>query len=243
MPFADLASVPIFASLPVEEIRRLEKVLRVSSCPPGKVLFQEGHSDDRFYILLEGQVEVVKALGRPEQRLLGVRESGNLLGEMSLFSRDGCHTASVRAVTRLRLLQVPHTELETLLRHQPALAYGIIRQLSQHLEESENLTIQDLKEKNARLRQAYDELADWNPQVAAYIVPNGFNRRVLFSMNLREAFAFCQLRSAPHAHFSMRRVAERVAEEIRGVHPVLAKYMSLPQEPWQEVENQHFSQT
>ncbi len=92
-------------------------------------------------------------------------------------------------------------------------------------------------------RQAYDELADWNPQVAAYIVPNGFNRRVLFSMNLREAFAFCQLRSAPHAHFSMRRVAERVAEEIRGVHPLLAKYMSLPQEPWQEVENQHFSQT
>lgn len=91
--------------------------------------------------------------------------------------------------------------------------------------------------------QAYEELAKWNPQVAAYIVPNGFNRRVLFSMNLREAFAFCQLRSAPNAHFSMRRVAERVAEEIRRVHPMLAKYISLPEEPWQEVESQHFTQT
>jgi thymidylate synthase ThyX len=91
--------------------------------------------------------------------------------------------------------------------------------------------------------QAYEELADWNPQVAAYIVPNGFNRRVLFSMNLREAFTFCQLRSAAHAHFSMRRVAERVAQEIRRVHPLLAKYMSLPEEPWQVVESQHFSQT
>ena len=91
--------------------------------------------------------------------------------------------------------------------------------------------------------QAYEELADWNPQVAAYIVPNGFNRRVLFSLNLREAFAFCQLRSAPHAHFSMRRVAERVAQEIRRVHPLLAKYMALPEEPWQQVESQHFSQT
>ena len=90
--------------------------------------------------------------------------------------------------------------------------------------------------------QAYAELADWNPQVAAYIVPNGFNRRVLFSMNLREAFAFCQLRSAAHAHFSMRRVAERVAQEIRRVHPLLAKYMALPEEPWQQVESQHFSQ-
>ena len=91
--------------------------------------------------------------------------------------------------------------------------------------------------------QAYEELANWNPQVAAYIVPNGFNRRVLFSMNLREAFAFCQLRSAPHAHFSMRRVAGCMAEQIRKVHPLLAKYMSLPEELWQEVENQHFTQT
>jgi len=91
--------------------------------------------------------------------------------------------------------------------------------------------------------QAYEEMAEWNPQVAAYIVPNGFNRRVLFSMNLREAFAFCQLRSAAQAHFSMRRVAGRVAQEIRRVHPLLANYMSLPGEPWQVVESQHFIQT
>jgi hypothetical protein len=90
---------------------------------------------------------------------------------------------------------------------------------------------------------AYEKLADWNPQVAAYVVPNAFNRRVLFSMNLREAFAFCSLRSAPNAHFSMRRVAQRVAAEIRGVHPLLAKYMQLPEESWQMVENQHFLQT
>jgi thymidylate synthase ThyX len=90
--------------------------------------------------------------------------------------------------------------------------------------------------------QAYEELADWNPQVAAYIVPNGFNRRVLFTMNLREAFAFCQLRSAANAHFSMRRVAARVAEEICRVHPLLAKYMSLPDDSWRDIESQHFLQ-
>jgi thymidylate synthase ThyX len=87
----------------------------------------------------------------------------------------------------------------------------------------------------------YEKLADWNPQVAAYVVPNGFNRRVLFKMNLREAFAFCTVRCAPNAHFSMRRVAQRVAAEIRGVHPLLAKYMSLPEETWQKVEKQHFT--
>ena len=88
---------------------------------------------------------------------------------------------------------------------------------------------------------AYERLAEWNPHVAAYIVPNGYKRRVLFSMNLREAFAFCQLRSAANAHYSMRRVAERVAEEIRLVHPLLSKYMLLPAETWHDVENQHFT--
>jgi len=90
--------------------------------------------------------------------------------------------------------------------------------------------------------ETYEKLADWDPQVAAYIVPNGFNRRVLFSMNLREAFAFCQLRSSPNAHFSMRRVAQRVAAEIRRVHPLLADYMLLPDEKWQDIESQYFAQ-
>jgi thymidylate synthase ThyX len=87
----------------------------------------------------------------------------------------------------------------------------------------------------------YEKLADWNPQVASYVVPNGFNRRVLFSMNLRQAFAFCSLRCSPNAHFSMRRVAQRIAAEIRGIHPLLANYMPIPEEPWQEIENKHFT--
>lgn len=91
--------------------------------------------------------------------------------------------------------------------------------------------------------EMYEDLAVWNPQVAAYIVPNSFNRRVLFSLNLREVYAFCQLRSASAAHFSMRRVALRVAEEVQRVHPLLSQFMRLPKESWQAVERQFFSQT
>jgi thymidylate synthase ThyX len=87
--------------------------------------------------------------------------------------------------------------------------------------------------------ELYEKLSDWNPHVASYIVPNGFMRRVLLTMNLREAYAFCQLRAAANAHFSMRRVAQRVADEIRRVHPLLGKYMQLPKEGWQEIEEQY----
>ncbi len=90
--------------------------------------------------------------------------------------------------------------------------------------------------------ETYEKLAEWDPRVAAYIVPNGFKRRVFFTVNLREAFALCQLRSSPNAHFAIRRVAQRVAEEIRRVHPRLGKYMALPDEPWQEIEARYFTQ-
>jgi thymidylate synthase ThyX len=90
--------------------------------------------------------------------------------------------------------------------------------------------------------QMYEKLYAFNPDVAQYIVPNGFNRRVLAQFNLREAFAFCQLRSTANAHFSIRRVAQKMYEEMAGVHPLLTKYMKLHKETWQDVEENYFTQ-
>jgi thymidylate synthase ThyX len=87
----------------------------------------------------------------------------------------------------------------------------------------------------------YEKLHQFNPNVAQYIVPNGFNRRVLAEFNLREAFAFCQLRSAANAHFSIRRVAQRMYEEMTKVHPLLTKYMKLHDETWTGVEENYFA--
>ena len=86
----------------------------------------------------------------------------------------------------------------------------------------------------------YEKLYRDNPNIAQYVVPNGFNRRVLAQFNLREAFAFCQLRSAANAHFSIRRIAQRIHEEMARVHPLLTKYMKLHDETWQGVEENHF---
>jgi thymidylate synthase ThyX len=87
----------------------------------------------------------------------------------------------------------------------------------------------------------YEKLVAFNPDVAQYIVPNGFNRRVLAQFNLREAFAFCQLRSAANAHFSIRRVAQKIYEEIARAHPLLTKYMKLHDETWQDIEKNYFT--
>ena len=87
----------------------------------------------------------------------------------------------------------------------------------------------------------YEALAAFNPHVAAYVVPNGYNRRVLLDFNLRTAFHFISLRSAPNAHFSMRRLALRMAEEIQQTTPLLGAYLHTPgNETWQSVERSLF---
>ena len=92
--------------------------------------------------------------------------------------------------------------------------------------------------------QAYQALAGWNPEVASYVVPNAYRRRVVVTLNLREAFHFCELRSAPNAHFSIRRVALRMAEVLQQAVPGLGAYLRLPPGAgWRDIESEHFTQT
>jgi sigma-B regulation protein RsbU (phosphoserine phosphatase) len=150
--------VPAFASLPSEELDHLAAVLRPETIPANTLLWHEGERGERLLVLLDGEVEVVKALGTDGERLLAVRGPGSFLGEMSLFDRDGRHTAAVRARTDLRILSMTRSEMAALFSRQPALAYDMVRMLSARLEESENLTIRDLLEKNRQLSRAYEEL-------------------------------------------------------------------------------------
>lgn len=66
------------------------------------------------------------------------------------------------------------------------------------------------------------DLEEWNPEVASYVVPNGYNRHVSCHLNMRELFHFVKLRSAENAHFSIRRVAYGMFEQIRQIHPLFA---------------------
>jgi hypothetical protein len=87
----------------------------------------------------------------------------------------------------------------------------------------------------------YRKLRTVNPGIAAYVVPNGFNRRVLFTLNLREAFTLCRLRAAANAHFSIRRVALKMYEAIEGIYPHLAAFMALPEgTTWQDIASDYF---
>ena len=93
----------------------------------------------------------------------------------------------------------------------------------------------------AAAADAYQQIAAVLPEEAGYVVPNGFNRRVLMTLNLREAFHLCELRGTPTAHFSVRRTAGQIYAHIAAVHPNLARFMRCRDNPaWPAIEAEYF---
>jgi len=91
--------IPLFGSLDGDEIGFLGDLLHEVSITAGVLLLREGDPGDRFYILVDGEAEVIKALGTPDERIIGVRRAGEFFGEMSLLEAEGLRMASVRART------------------------------------------------------------------------------------------------------------------------------------------------
>jgi len=165
MDTALLKHVPLFVSLPPGELADMAVSLQETRYSAGAVLFREGDYGDRFYIVLDGRIAIVKALGSDDERLLGLRGAGEFVGEMSLLSQDGLRTARVRVHEDARVLELTRADFDALLHRHPLLAYEMLRVLSLRLRESHDTTIRDLHEKNTRLAQAYADLQAAQAQI------------------------------------------------------------------------------
>jgi len=153
-----LRDVPLFAHLSESELSRLAPAFQRRALPAGTILFREGDPGDRFSILLSGEIEIIKALGTAEERLLAVLGPGDLLGEMSLLDPGGLRSAYVRARSDIECAEITAQVFEALLERLPALTLRLVREMNSRLRRSEADTIRDLQVKNQALTQAYLDL-------------------------------------------------------------------------------------
>jgi len=161
----NLSQIPLFSGLPPGELDSLEEALQPAALDPGAVLFREGEPGDKFFIIIGGEVEIVKALDTPDEQILDTRGEGDFFGEMSLLIPDGRRTASVRARSRVHLMELSRAEFERLMEQRPSLALKMVRELSKRLRHSDNAMIRDLTEKNRELSRAYRELKEAQAQL------------------------------------------------------------------------------
>ncbi len=160
-----LARVPLFAGLPESALASLAESLATRTFAPDELLIQEGDLGEAFYIVREGRIEVLKAVGTPEEQVLARRGPGEFIGEMSLLNPDGLRTASVRAASPTTAWVMTQADFDSLLHKYPRLAYDMVRVLSERLRDAHELSIASLQTKNAELLQAYDALKAAQAQI------------------------------------------------------------------------------
>lgn len=154
----DRVHIRLFHSLLSRELEPLVGDLSQIDLPAGTVIFHEGDHGNHFCLVLQGSVEVIKALGTSEERILTAFGPDDCFGEMALLDPEHSRSASVRTRTAVSLLEIRRDDFDAMLRVQPALAYDLARMLSQRLRDTDDATIRDLQEKNRQLAKAYEDL-------------------------------------------------------------------------------------
>ena len=76
-----------------------------------------------------------------------------------------------------------------------------------------------------KAKSVYERVRVKYPLEAQYLLPLGFRKRFLITMNLREICHFIKLRTTPLAHDSYRRIAYKMYEIMMNKFPLLAKYI------------------
>ena len=98
------------------------------------------------------------ALGQCGESIFGLRQPGEFIGEIGLLNQGAPRTATARVVKDARLLTITYADFNELLKLHPELAFELASVLSARLTEALNETIHNLRDKNEKLQQAYDDL-------------------------------------------------------------------------------------
>jgi CRP-like cAMP-binding protein len=116
-----LAQVPLFSSLAPRYLRRLADLTEEQRFMEGSRVVREGDIGDTFYVILEGQANVLSASGRVVNRL----RPGDFFGEISLLD-GGPRTATVVADTPLKMLALPRKAFLHVIELEPAVGVALL---------------------------------------------------------------------------------------------------------------------
>ncbi|ASC71687.1 mechanosensitive ion channel protein MscS [Halomicronema hongdechloris C2206] len=143
-----LRSVSYFEQFSDLELRRLIEIGHHRRLLPNTVLFREGDSGDAFYIVLEGQVDIIAETTQATLASLG---AGQFFGEVALLL--GIPRTATAKTVEPTLVFVIHRQGFSLLLHQyPQLADAILQALEHHQQE--------LAERQQQLRADGIDIAD-----------------------------------------------------------------------------------
>ena len=125
-----LAGIPLFEGLSKAQVRSVLEATVEVTFEAGQPIAEEGMLAVDFYLILDGEAEVVAG----DERLASLGP-GDHFGELAVIDGQP-RSATVRATTHLRALRLVADDFQRLLQTTPELAYRILVEAVRRLRAS-----------------------------------------------------------------------------------------------------------
>jgi len=123
-----LREIPMFAGLAPEDLEKIADIAHEQLYAARGIICREGEPGDTLYIIVSGDVEVVKSMGRQES-ILATRGSGEFVGEMAILD-SAPRSATLRALNDVRVLSIEGDAFKSILLDRPEVAVSALRNMS-----------------------------------------------------------------------------------------------------------------
>jgi hypothetical protein len=123
-----LREVPMFAGLAPEDLEKIADIAHEQIYATGGIICREGEPGDALFIIVSGEVEVVKSMGRQES-ILATRGPGEFVGEMAILD-SAPRSATLRALNDVRVLSIEGDAFKSILLDRPEVAVSALRNMS-----------------------------------------------------------------------------------------------------------------
>jgi signal transduction histidine kinase len=156
-PHGILRGLYFFQSLKEGDLAKIGAVCHEEQFSPGEMICREGTPADKFYIIVEGSVEVWKGWGDPEADLLARHGPGHMFGELALID-EMPRSATVVACEPSRLLSVGRQDFQRIIHDNASVALTIMRSVSSMVRVSNENFVDSLRTRNRELVRANRQL-------------------------------------------------------------------------------------
>ena len=165
---AVLRSVPLFSSVPEEQLRLLTTVVTRRSTTRGSIIMAAGDPTDSLYIILSGRLKVMMSDADGKEVILSLLGPGEFFGEMGLID-DNPRSASVVAIEPCELLAITRRDFKKCMTDNAEMAVAVMRGLVRRLREADrkigSLALLDVYGRVARLLLDMSETVDGQKMV------------------------------------------------------------------------------
>ncbi len=124
-----LQQVNLFKNLDQDELEIVGNYMSLRNYEQGAYLFKENMDRNAVFVIVSGEVELIKRTPFGEEKRLSYFRSKDFIGEGSLMDNHP-HSTSARAMSPLETLVLPHTSLNQILEEHADLALKIYKHLA-----------------------------------------------------------------------------------------------------------------